>query len=171
MIAAGPGDSPGSPGPGEPGAAAHDSCGRLKPRGPRSIHPEVTPVPGHSRRAVGAAWVLTLLTTLSSVAFAVAAIAGWVLGMWPATPVTLGVAAAVVVGGPLVAALLTRGVRSSVTPRPRVIAQPPAPPVRPAPRLLAAEPAPLPPLQPRTPEQVLGRELLDWRDRPLAGRH
>jgi hypothetical protein len=127
----------------------------------------VTPVPGHSRRAVGAAWALTLLTTLASVAFAVAAIAGWVLGMWPATPVTLAIAAVVVVGGPLAAGLLTRGVRATSrrAPAPAPVAKP-----APAPRLLAAEPAPLPPLPPRTPEQVLGRRLLDWRDRPLAGR-
>jgi hypothetical protein len=135
------------------------------------IHPDVAPVPGHQRRAAGTAWALTFLTTLSSVAFAMGAIAGWVLGLWPATPLTLLVASVVVLAGPLVAFVLARRISAHVpAPAPaRVRVQAP----RPAPQaelaLAAAAPQPRPAL-PLTPEQAWGRELLAWRDRPRRGR-
>jgi hypothetical protein len=44
---------------------------------------------------------LALLAAFASPVFMVAAIAGWLYEMWPATPLTLGVAAIVVVGGPV----------------------------------------------------------------------
>jgi hypothetical protein len=120
----------------------------------------VAPAPGHERRAAGTAWALSFLTTLASVVFAMGCIAGWVLGLWPATPLTLGVAAAAVVGGPLLAALF-RGSSRAEAPAARAL---------PAPRPVAA-PAPLPArgtLPPLTAEQAYARELLDWRDRPLS---
>jgi len=133
---------------------------RVKSRRAWSIHPDVAPVPGHERRASGTAWALSFLTTLASVVFAMAAIGGWMVALWPATPLTLLIAATVVLGGPLLAALFrgsARRVAPAVPPAPR-----PAPVVRAAPlrpRVLSA------PLPPPTPEQAYGRELLDWRDR------
>jgi hypothetical protein len=119
----------------------------------------VAPVPGHERRASGTAWALSFLTTLASVFFAMASIAGWVIGLWPATPLTLAVAAVVVVGGPVVALVLRGSSRQPV----------PAPAPRPAPRPRAiAAPQPGQLFPPLTVEQAYGRELLDWRERPLA---
>ena len=124
----------------------------------------MAPVPGHTRRASGTAWALTFLTTLSSVAFAVGAIAGWVLELWPATPVTLLVAAAIVVGGPVVSVLLARGIARALAP-----ARAPARPVRVPSHAVVMHPvAPAPVL---TPEQAWGRELLDWRTRPRRRHH
>jgi hypothetical protein len=133
----------------------------VKSRRLRPIHPDVAPVPGHQRRrAPGAAWALSFLTTLSSVVFAMAAIAGWILNLWPANPLTLIVAAFVVLSGPtLTLALRGAVVERRLAPAPRRVAAPVAAPV--APRRPA--PAALPPL---TPEQAYGRALLDWRDRP-----
>jgi hypothetical protein len=122
------------------------------------IHPGVAPVPRHARSS-GTAWALSLLTTLASVVFAVGAIAGWILGLWPATPLTLFVAAAVVVGGPLAAALFLR-VRRREAPAP-------APALAPA----VVVPAPRPLIhRPLTPEQAWARELLAWRARPRSRR-
>jgi hypothetical protein len=126
----------------------------IKSRRVRPIHRDVAPVPGHERRrASGTAWALSFLTTLASVVFAMAAIAGWVLNLWPASPLTLLVAAVVVLGGPMLA-VLARGATREVAP---------APAPRPLPLAPRAIPAALPPL---TPEQAYGRALLDWRDRP-----
>ena len=134
--------------------AGHDRTARVKSRALRPIHPSVAPVPGHDPRATGAAWALSFLSTLAGVAFAMGAIAGWVLGLWPATPLTLGVATTVVVGGPLLGALFRGSARA------------PAPPPRP-PVVAAAPPRPHP-LPPLTAEQAYARELLDWRDRPRS---
>jgi hypothetical protein len=123
----------------------------------------VAPVPGHQRRASGTAWALTFLTTLSSVVFAMGAIAGWVLGLWPATPLTLLAASGVVLGGPLAAILLARRISAPVAAAP--VRPVRARPQQPRPQLVLAAAAPPPPL-PLTPEQAWGRELLDWRDRP-----
>jgi hypothetical protein len=132
------------------------------------IHPDVAPVPGHPRRAAGTAWALTFLTTLSSVVFAMGAIAGWVIGLWPATPLTLLAASAVVLGGPLVSIVLARRI-SAPAPAPATAPRPrPAAPQR---QLVLAAAAPPPqPAPPLTPEQAWGQELLDWRDRPRRRR-
>lgn len=96
---------------------------------------------------------MTFLTTLSSLVFAMGAIAGWVLGLWPATPLTLLAASVVVLGGPLTAFVLARRIAA-----PALAAPAPAPPVRVRPRSR--------PALPLTPEQAWGKELLEWRDRP-----
>jgi hypothetical protein len=44
---------------------------------------------------------LSLLAALASPLFLAAAVAGWVYGVWPATPLTFAIAAAVVAGGPV----------------------------------------------------------------------
>ena len=123
------------------------------------MHTDVTSVPGQRRRATGAAWALAFLATFSSVVFAIAAIAGWVVGIIPATPLTLAVAAVIVAGGPLTAALHVRSFDSG-EPAPASARRPAAP----APAPVAARIAPLRPL---TPEQQWGRALEEWRDRPL----
>lgn len=123
-------------------------------------------VPASSDHAVGAAWALSVLSALSSLAFAIAAVAGWTMHLWPATPVTLGIAAGIVIAGPLAAALLLHAIR---------VESPAAAPSAPAPvpvpvRNLAAPAAPHPAAaQPRrmTPEQAFGHALMEWRDRPL----
>jgi hypothetical protein len=117
----------------------------------------VTSRPERDRRAEGAAWALTLLVTLSSLAFAGAAVVGWTLDLWPATPLTLAVAAVLVTGGPLLAATLTLAIRRT-----------PAAPARPAPvpaPAAAPRPAapPRPPLVAATPKAARAQELLDWR--------
>jgi hypothetical protein len=123
----------------------------------------VTSRPDRSRRAEGAAWALTLLVTLSSLAFAAGAVIGWTLDLWPATPVTLGVAAVAVLGGPALATALTLAIRAHAPARPA-----PAP-RRPAPVPVAPPPAPAPgPVVSHalSPKAARARELLDWRDAP-----
>jgi hypothetical protein len=44
---------------------------------------------------------LALLAAFASPVFMVAAVAGWLYELWPATPVTLAIAAFLVVGGPV----------------------------------------------------------------------
>ncbi len=44
---------------------------------------------------------LSLLAAFASPFFLCAAVVGWLYGVWPATPVTLGIAAFAVVSGPL----------------------------------------------------------------------
>jgi hypothetical protein len=44
---------------------------------------------------------LALLASFASPVFMVAAIAGWLYELWPATPATLGVSALLVIGGPV----------------------------------------------------------------------
>jgi hypothetical protein len=48
---------------------------------------------------------LAYLAAFASPVFMAAAIAGWLTGIWPATPLTFAVSAAAVVGGPLLAIL------------------------------------------------------------------
>jgi hypothetical protein len=123
----------------------------------------VTSRPQRDRRAEGAAWALTFLVTLSSLAFAIGAVLGWTLDLWPATPATLAVAAVAVLGGPALAAALTLAIRRGAPPRPAAAA-----PARPA-AAVAARPAPPPPgPAPVTlsPKAARARELLDWRDSP-----
>jgi hypothetical protein len=129
----------------------------------------VAPVPGHPQRAVGAAWALSFLSTFAAAVFAIGAVAGWVLHLWPATPLTLGVAAIVVIGGPVTSMLLLHGVRGESAAaaaravRVRVRQAAPAP-VRAAAPMPVAVPVDSRPL---TPDQAWGRALLEWRDRPV----
>jgi hypothetical protein len=60
-----------------------------------------------SRGAVVPIWTITmpralsLLAAFASPLFLCAAIAGWLFEVWPANPLTLGVAAVLVMGGPI----------------------------------------------------------------------
>ena len=120
----------------------------------------MTSHPDRDRRAEGAAWALTFLVTLSSIAFAIGAVLGWTLNLWPATPLTLGAAAVAVLGGPAFATALTLAIRRSAPARP---ARP-----RPAPARVVAQAAakPTPPQIVLSPKAARARELLDWRDAP-----
>jgi hypothetical protein len=118
----------------------------------------VTTVPEPDRRAEGAAWALTLLVTLSSVAFAAGAVAGWRVNLWPATPVTFGIAAGVVLAGPALAAALSLAVRRGST----VAA--PAPVAAPAQHVMRTAP----PTRPQEVRAQRAQALLDWRDAPRS---
>jgi hypothetical protein len=75
--------------------------------------------------------VLSLLAYCASPIFMASAVAGWVLDLWPANPVTLGAAAALVAGGPFLGMLHAATAQAAVratpappAPRPRPVAQP-----------------------------------------------
>ncbi len=92
---------------------------------------------------------LALLAALASPVFMVAAIAGWLLELWPAYPVTLGIAAFVVVGGPLLGIVHVATAREEddeTEPAPNFVARPAAPPV-----LL-------------TPQAARAKAFHNWRD-------
>jgi hypothetical protein len=130
----------------------------VKVRAPRPIHPGVETVPTTPSPAVGVAWALSLLSALSSAGFAAGAVAGWTMHLWPATPVTFGIAAAVVIAGPLASALLLHGIRAT---------EPAAPAPTPARRVAALAAPPVAPLPGPTPGQAFGHALQEWRDQPL----
>jgi hypothetical protein len=130
-------------------------------------------------RAVGAAWALSLLSAVSSLAFAAGAVAGWTMHLWPATPVTLGAAAGVVIAGPLASALLLHAIRADGSAPRRAVPAPvpvPVPVPAPAPAPVRSPAAPVAPAQPAvpslamTPDQAWGRALMEWRDRPRPRR-
>jgi hypothetical protein len=81
---------------------------------------------------------LSLLAYCASPIFMASAVAGWLAGLWPANPVTLGAAAALVAGGPFLGMLhaATAAERSEPAPAPARPAAPPAPAL--PPRLAAA---------------------------------
>ena len=96
---------------------------------------------------------LSLLAGLSAPVFLAAAIAGWLYGAWPATPVTFAVAAFVVCSGPLLGiwhvATADREVEEVL--EPTVVLAPPSPTPPPAPLRL-------------TPKAASARAFMGWRD-------
>src|SRR6059058_610003 len=103
-------------------------------------------------RAPATARALALLAALTSPVFMAGAVVAWVLELWPATPVTLAVAAVAVLGGPLLGLTHARGVRE----------RQPEPPLPPAPQ----PPKPVHPVAPMTPERARSLAFLAWRDQP-----
>ncbi|MDA0168772.1 hypothetical protein OJ998_06705 [Solirubrobacter taibaiensis] len=101
---------------------------------------------------------LSLLAALAAPVFLVAAAAGWLYGVWPATPVTFTIAALVVCGGPILAIyhVSTEDQHERVEElEPTVV-------------LAAPTAAPTPPVPlPVTPKAAAARALMDWRDKPL----
>ena len=100
---------------------------------------------------------LSLLAALAAPVFLAAAVAGWLYGVWPATPVTFGIAAFIVCGGPILAIyhVSTEGEHERVEElEPTVV-------------LAAPVPAPTPVPLPITPKAAAARALMDWRDKPL----
>jgi hypothetical protein len=107
---------------------------------------------------------LSLLAAFSSPVFAAAAIAGWLFEVWPATPLTLFVAAFVVLSGPML------GIVHVITAKreededeseaeTQVIAPPPAT-YRPTQIRVVREPAVL------TPKSAAAARFAAWRDAP-----
>jgi hypothetical protein len=83
-----------------------------------------------AERNLVTARALALLAAFASPVFMVAAIAGWLYEVWPASPLTLGVAAIAVIGGPVlgivhVATADEEFEEEAVTPR--FVARPAAP--------------------------------------------
>jgi hypothetical protein len=84
----------------------------------------------------------------------IAAIAGWLYGVWPANPLTLGVAALLVVGGPLLGIVHVATADEDDEEEAPTVVMPAVVP-RPAP-----EPVVL------TPKAAAARRFAAWRDRP-----
>ena len=98
---------------------------------------------------------LSLLAALAAPVFLAAAVAGWLYGVWPATPVTFVIACLIVCGGPLLAIVhvATADQREPVEAlEPTVVLPVPAP---------TRVPLPV------TPKAAAARALMDWRDKPL----
>jgi hypothetical protein len=107
---------------------------------------------------------LSILAALSSPVFAAAAIAGWLYEVWPATPVTLFIAAFVVLGGPMlgIVHVITAkrdDVEDESEAETEVIAAPVAT-YRPTPIRVVREPAVL------TPKSAAAARFAAWRDAP-----
>jgi hypothetical protein len=94
---------------------------------------------------------LSLLAGLSAPVFLAAAIAGWLFGVWPATPLTFTVAAFVVCSGPLlgIVHVATADEERYEEDEPTVVLAPPVP--APAPLVL-------------TPKAAAARAFMGWRD-------
>ncbi len=101
---------------------------------------------------------LSLLAHAASAVFLAAEVAGWVLGWWPATPLTFTVALVVVAIGPLVG-MLHVATSDERPRRPPAVAAPPAAPRRAV--------APAPPVPPRL---AAARRFHAWRDGDPAER-
>jgi hypothetical protein len=103
---------------------------------------------------------LSLLAAFASPVFMAAAVAGWLSGLLPATPLTLGIAALLVIGGPVLG--IIHVATSDEEPEA-------APPVAPAPAPVATHRLPAPALE-LTPRAAAARRFAAWRDGPGAQR-
>jgi hypothetical protein len=107
---------------------------------------------------------LSILAAFASPLFLAAAIAGWVYGVWPATPATFTLACVIVAGGPLlgiwhVATADTQHAEDwidadYVEEAPTRILTPLEPEPEPAPELVM------------TPKAAAARAFTNWRDKP-----
>jgi hypothetical protein len=107
---------------------------------------------------------LSLLAAFASPVFMVAAIAGWLYGLWPANPVTLGISALLVIGGPIlgIVHVATAHEEREETEEATAVV-----PVAVAlPRRVAT--APMHPPVPLTPKADAARRFAAWRDQPHA---
>jgi hypothetical protein len=97
---------------------------------------------------------LSLLAAFASPLFLCAAIAGWLFEVWPANPLTLAVAAVLVMGGPIlgIVHVATAGEDDDEPAETAVAPAPPAAP-RPAPVALTAK-------------AEAARRFANWRDTP-----
>jgi hypothetical protein len=113
---------------------------------------------------VGPSRALAVLAALASPTFLAASVAAWLAGLWPANPLTLGIAALLVVGGPVLGIV---HVLSASRP-PAEPASPPAPAPRPHPtrrRTYVTQPA-----YPVPERLAAARAFHAWRGRPSARR-
>jgi hypothetical protein len=102
---------------------------------------------------VTSARALSLLAALAAPVFLAAAVAGWLYGVWPATPVTFAVAVFVVCGGPVLGMfhVATADQEWEEEPLAPTLVLAPAPTPAPAPLVLA-------------PKAAAARAFLGWRD-------
>ena len=103
---------------------------------------------------------LSLLAAFASPVFMAAAIAGWLSGFLPATPLTLGVAAFLVIGGPvlgIVHVATSRDDDEAFEDETVVIEEPPVP--------VAVHRLPTPPIE-LTPRAAAAQRFAAWRDGP-----
>jgi hypothetical protein len=101
---------------------------------------------------------LALLAAFASPVFIVAATAGWLTGTWPATPLTLFVAAVAAIGGPLLGLVHVATAdedEDAVSPAPALV-------LAPAPRARRGAPDAIG----DTPRLTAARRFHSWRDRP-----
>jgi hypothetical protein len=107
---------------------------------------------------------LSLLAALSSPVFAAAAVAGWLFEVWPATPLTLFIAAFVVLAGPALGIVhvitAKREEDEDESEAETQVIAPPAPTYRPTPIRVVREPAVL------TPKSAAAARFAAWRDAP-----
>jgi hypothetical protein len=103
---------------------------------------------------------LAYLAAFASPVFMAAAIAGWLSGVWPATPLTFAVSAGAVIGGPLLAILHVLTAQEddyeAEAPTRRLPAAVPERRVR----RIALDAVSL------TPRLAAARQFQNWRDRP-----
>jgi hypothetical protein len=103
---------------------------------------------------------LSLLAAFASPVFMAAAIAGWLSGFLPATPLTLGVAAFLVIGGPVLGIVHVASSRDDdevFEDETVVIDEPPVP--------VAVHRLPTPPIE-LTPRAAAAQRFAAWRDGP-----
>ncbi len=110
---------------------------------------------------------LSLLAAFASPIFLVAAVGGWLYGIWPANLFTLAIAGIVVIGGPIlgivhVATAWERDEESEAETAALPVATLAPRPVR------AAAPVPARPPLPLTPKADSARRFAAWRDQPNA---
>jgi hypothetical protein len=94
---------------------------------------------------------LALFAGFASPVFLVAAVAGWLSGLWPANPITLGVAAVAVIAGPLLGTIHVAGADRQAG----------APPAEQTTQSFIASIEPDPIL---TPRAASARQFHNWRD-------
>jgi hypothetical protein len=107
---------------------------------------------------------LSILSACSSPVFMAAAIAGWLFEVWPATPVTLFIAAFVVMTGPALGIVhvvtAKRSDDEDAAEAETVVTPAPALGYRPTPIRVVREPAVL------TPKSAAAARFAAWRDAP-----
>jgi len=101
---------------------------------------------------------LSLLAAFASPLFLAAAVAGWLFGVWPATPLTFAVAAAVVAGGPVLGIWHVATTEKDYIDADYVEDEPTA--------IFAATTAPEPAPIVDTPRAAAARAFNHWRERP-----
>jgi hypothetical protein len=104
---------------------------------------------------------LSLLAAFASPVFMCAAIAGWLFEAWPANPLTLGVAAFLVTGGPILGIVHVATAQQSDEEED----EPEVAPAR-APRVAVALPVHVPEPVVLTAKAEAARRFANWRDTP-----
>jgi hypothetical protein len=115
---------------------------------------------------------LSLLAAFASPVFMCAAIAGWLYEVWPANPLTLGVSAFLVVGGPILGIVHVATADTWDDDEAEVQDEAPTAVLAPPPAARPGSPAPAP-APVRVPEPLVltakaadARRFASWRDTP-----